>query len=172
LPQKKIKKIIAITLISLILCSCTVTALHTINQNVPKTIINHGNQSKNPTDIEIEFIHPQNNTFYLGNTPLFNISNNTIIYGSHTIIVNATSPHGITKVEFYINGQKEHTDNTSNYTFQWRPIRSFRHTIKAIAYDNNNSNASIELSVFKWRLHPVLILVAGFFIIRRIMFPL
>jgi hypothetical protein len=121
--------------------------------------------------INLSFIQPQSNSFYLRNIRLFSLPNTTIIYGPHTFIVNASSIAGIETVEFYINGIKEHTDWTPLYTCMWEPLKCFGYTIKAVAYDTTGYNESIELSVFKWRVHPLLVMGGGFIIMRKLLFP-
>lgn len=68
-------------------------------------------------------------------------TNNTTVSGNVEIIVTATDNVGVTKVEFYVDGSLEGTDNTATgdeYSYIWdasnEPAGS-SHTIQARAYD-------------------------------------
>ena len=108
----------------------------------------------------VEIIQPEENYFYIRNMQLFGLNNKTFIYGPITIIANVTSGIDIEKVEFYIDEVNIGTDYEAPYEFNWSQILSFKKTIKVIAYDTDENNRTDELVVFKWRLHPVL-LMAG-----------
>jgi hypothetical protein len=90
----------------------------------------------------------------------------TIIYGPINITANATSGIGIVRVEFYVDGSLKATDTAAPYTYLWNPLISFngtslKHTIMAVAYDTQGDSASAEMSVTKWRFHPLPFIVAG-----------
>jgi hypothetical protein len=113
-----------------------------------------------PSNITVSIITPSENYFYFKDTPVFPLENRTIVYGAINIEVNATADEGIDRVEVYVDGNRIGTDEEPPYLFNWAPIISFKHTITAVAFDNEGNNQSDELEVFKWRFHPIL-LIAG-----------
>jgi hypothetical protein len=75
-----------------------------------------------------------------------------------TIEVNASdNQSGIDRVEFYIDGVLIGNDSSAPYSYDWNEIRSGKRTIKVTAYDNAGNSASAEMLVFKWRIHPILL---------------
>jgi len=118
-------------------------------------------------NVTVNITRPLENFFYIRDTRLLPLRNNTIVYGPINITVNASADAGIDRVEFYIDGDIKSTDETEPYCYSWAPIISFKHTIKVVAYDNNGNNASDEIEVFKWRFHPVLIM-AGLALIYKL----
>lgn len=119
-----------------------------------------------PSNITVNITKPMENFFYLRDTSLLPLRNKTIIYGPINITVNATADAGIDRVEFYIDGDLEDTDDTEPYSYRWAPIISFKHTIKVVAYDNDGNNASDEIEVSKWRLHPLLLMAGTAFLFK------
>jgi uncharacterized repeat protein (TIGR02543 family) len=108
--------------------------------------------------IIVNITRPLKNSFYLRNFRLLPLPRNTIIYGPITIKAKVTADAEVEKVEFYIDEKLRKTDTSAPYTYRWAPLRSFRHTITVRAYDTNGHTASDEITVFKWRLHPVILL--------------
>jgi hypothetical protein len=116
--------------------------------------------------LQVKITKPMENSLYYKDRRLFTLFKNTIIYGPTDITVDIDSDAGIDKVEFYIDGDLKKTDNAEPYTYRWRALRSFKHTIKAVAYDTNGNYADDEIQVFKWRIHPLLILTGSLLIIK------
>ena len=116
--------------------------------------------------LSVEITQPEENYFYLRNMQLFGLNNKTFIYGPITIIANVTSVLDIERVEFYIEGELKETDYEAPYEFNWSQILSFKKTIKVVAYDSEGNNATDELEVFKWRLHPVLLMAGAAFVLN------
>ena len=108
--------------------------------------------------IVVNITRPLDNSFYLRNIRLFSLPRTTVVYGPITIKAKVTADAGVDRVEFYIDGKLKKTDTSSPYTYHWAPIRSFKHVIMVRAYDTNGHTASDEVTVFKWRLHPLLIM--------------
>jgi hypothetical protein len=136
---------------------------------------NHGASTTGPiwdfTTIEqqelaIEITQPEENYFYIRNMQLFGLNNKTFIYGPITIIANVTSETDIDRVEFHIDGICKGTDYEAPYEYNWSQILSFKKTIKVIVYDTEGNNATDELVVFKWRLHPFLIMAGVAFVLN------
>jgi hypothetical protein len=117
-------------------------------------------------DLVIEITQPVENYFYIRNVQLFGLNNRTFIYGPITIIANVTSGAEIDRVDFYINEIFMGTDNEAPYEYNWSQILSFKKTIKVIVYDTEGNNATDELVVFKWRLHPVLLMAGIAFVLN------
>ena len=117
-------------------------------------------------ELIIEIIQPEENYFYIRNTKLLQLNDRTFIYGSITIIANVTSNADIERVEFLIDGEPKHTDYEAPYEFNWSQILSFQKTIKVIVYDTEGNNATDEIVVFKWRLHPVLLMAGAAFVLN------
>ncbi|MCK4333110.1 MAG: tandem-95 repeat protein, partial [Thermoplasmatales archaeon] len=118
---------------------------------------------------EITITKPEKGSFYLRNELLFPLLINTIVYGPIDITANATSDAGIEKVEFYINEKLKDTVTEEPYTYRWAPLLCSRYTIKVTAYDNAGQNVSDEIKVFKWRVHPVLLLAGTLFISKQLL---
>jgi len=117
-------------------------------------------------ELIIEITQPEENYFYLRNMRLFGLNNKTFIYGPITIIANVTSNVDIERVEFYIEEVCKETDYEAPYEFNWSQILSFKKTIKVIVYDTEGNNATDEIVVFKWRLHPVLLMAGAAFVLN------
>lgn len=73
------------------------------------------------------------------------------VSGSIDINANASDNQGISKVEFYIDGNLAFTDETSPYKYTWNTtsVSNGNHNIEVKAYDtsNNISSASITVNV-------------------------
>ena len=129
------------------------------------------NQTQNPnpplnanpmeTGIQIDITRPIQNAFYFRNQRLFPLNNNIIIYGPIDLEVYATAKNGITHVEFYDDNTLVYTDDTAPYSYTWNPIRCLKHTIRMVAYDSNGHSVSEEITVTKWRSHPLLVITAS-----------
>jgi hypothetical protein len=104
----------------------------------------------------VEIIKPTN-AIYVFNKPVLPFKM-PIVVQMLTIEVNASdNQSGIDYVEFYIDGVLKSNDSSAPYTYDWNEIRSGKRTIKVTAYDNAGNSASAEILVFKWRLHPILL---------------
>ena len=122
-----------------------------------------------PAELEVSIIKPKNKSFYLRNMRLFPLPRNIIIYGPIDITVNTTSSVGIESVELYINEKLVETFTEESFSYRWTPILCSRYTIKVIAHDKIGGQAEDQIIVFKWRVHPLLILV-GTLIMLKIIF--
>lgn len=126
----------------------------------------HFTTEQEATEVNVTITRPKEHTFYLRSFKLFSLPRlslprTTFIYGPIRITAAATAEEGVDRVEFYIDGKLKHTDKTAPYTYRWAPLRCFKHTITVIAYDIHENIASDEITVFKWRLHPVLLMIGG-----------
>jgi uncharacterized repeat protein (TIGR02543 family) len=96
-------------------------------------------------------------------------SKKPIIIQGITIQVNASdNQSGVKKVEFFIDDVLVGNDSTAPYTYDWKDLRTGTRRIKAIAYDNAGNSATVEISVMKWRFHPVLALLL-YYIVRPLL---
>jgi len=105
----------------------------------------------------ISLLSPEEQSFYFQNLFLFPINKTTICIGPCTIIADAFDDVSIQRVEFYIDDQLKHIAYEEPYSMDWKR-GSFKHTIKAVAYDTAGHSDSIEQDVFKWNLHPLLLI--------------
>lgn len=97
------------------------------------------------------------NAIYINNKPILPVKM-PIVVQLITIEVNASdNQSGIDRVEFYIDGVLIGNDSSAPYSYDWNEIRSGKRTIKVTAYDNAGNSASAEMLVFKWRIHPILL---------------
>jgi len=115
-------------------------------------------------NLHVTIVSPEENSFYLRNLRLFSLPRNTVIYGPMEITADIDSDADIERVEFYFNGKLMKTATSEPYSYRWSPLKSFMYTIKVVAYDSNGNYADDEIQVFKWRIHPLLILCGGLLI--------
>ena len=75
--------------------------------------------------------------------------------------MNVTSSLDVARVEFYIDDVLKSTDNSTPYSYFWKPLIQFssalslKRTIKVVAYDSEGNNVSVNITVTKWRFHPL-----------------
>jgi uncharacterized repeat protein (TIGR02543 family) len=82
-----------------------------------------------------------------------------IIVQMITIEVNASdNQSGINRVEFLIDGVVKTNDSSAPFSYDWLDAQCGNHTIGVTVYDNAGNSASKEVTVFKWRMHPILII--------------
>ena len=128
----------------------------TMNGNRAVTA-NFTKEGEDTTPPLVKIVKP-GNAFYIFNKEILPFRM-PIIVQSVTIEVNASdNQSGMNRVAFYIDGILKGNDTSKPYSYDWKELRSGKHTIKVTAYDNAGNNASAEILVFKWRLHPILII--------------
>jgi hypothetical protein len=115
-------------------------------------------QSEETAHIIVNITRPLENSLYIRNLRLFSLRRNTVVYGPITIKAQVTADSEIDRVEFYIDGKIKKIDTRAPYTYRWAPLRCFKHVITVTAYDVDSNAATDEVTVFKWRLHPLLLL--------------
>jgi hypothetical protein len=125
-------------------------------------------QPEEQAGIVVNITRPLENSFYLRNRRLFSLPRRTVVYGPITITAEITSDSEVKRVEFYVDGRLKKIDFFPPYTYRWAPLQSFKHVITVIAYDSESNTASDEITVFKWRLHPI-ILICGVFLLDSLM---
>ena len=113
----------------------------------------------------IELTNPLENFAYFRNQQISSLPSSTIVIGPCEISVDATDDVAIRRVEFYIDDVLRHVDYDEPYSMKWN-TGLFQHTIKAVAYDSSGHQTSVENTVFKWRVHPILLL-GMFSLLRR-----
>ena len=84
-----------------------------------------------------------------------------IFYGPIEIEVSATSPSGIDYVTFQLGNRTPKDVNSAPYIFEPNILLSGKYQIEIKAYAGNGETATIQLEVFKWRIHPALIALGG-----------
>lgn len=124
--------------------------------------------TKASSNLIVAITKPAKGHFYFRDIFQFPLIINTIVYGPIEITVDATSDAGIEKVEFYINGKLKGEDTTEPYSYKWKPIICSLYRIRVIAYDNDDNTAIDEVTVLKWRAHPILILAGSLFILKQL----
>jgi hypothetical protein len=106
-------------------------------------------------------LYIQDSPFLSGKFPL------TFVYGPINITAVASSGIGIAKVEFFIDNVSIGIDSSSPYVCSWNPTElkdelSLMHIIKVVATDTEGDvSAPAQLSVIKWRFHPLPFIIAG-----------
>lgn len=119
-------------------------------------------QSGGDEGIVVNITRPLENSLYIRNLRLFSLRRTTVVYGPITIKAEVTSDSEVDRVEFFVDGKLKKIDTREPYTYRWAPLRCFKHTITVIAYDVDSNSASDEVTVFKWRLHPILLLSGAY----------
>jgi hypothetical protein len=131
----------------------------TITSN--KTVVAHFVLTADTTPPIVKFKKPGNAIYFMNNELL--PFKSPIVVLSITVEANASdNESGINRVEFYVDGKLKGNDTVKPYTFDWRDFRCGTRSLKAVAYDNDGNSATAELPVFKWRFHPILLLVLLF----------
>jgi hypothetical protein len=134
------------------------TITMTANKAVTANFTQGGGDTTPPL---VEIVKPINNGIYIFNKfilPL-KMTQMPIIVQMLTIEVNASdNESGIERVEFIIDGVSKGQDTSEPYSYDWKEILSGQHKITVKAFDNSGNSASAEILVFKWRLHPILII--------------
>lgn len=137
-------------------------------------------KTKQTQGMNVIITKPIQGMFYFNDNSGKNITllgNNTIVYGKITIEANVTSNAAIDRVEIYADGKP--IANLTNVTgdtisYLWRPIIQFnsalslKRTITVIAYDSEGNNATANITITKWRFHPLPWIVAGIAIASRL----
>lgn len=106
----------------------------------------------------LSFIHPYEHAIFFRNTYLIPINGTTILIGPCNITINAEDDIGIQKVEISIDDQIKHSDTNEPYSYLWKN-GLFQHTITATAIDTSGQSNNVTLQVFKWNIHPLLLLL-------------
>ncbi len=83
-----------------------------------------------------------------------------VVFVGVTVEVDALdNESGIERVEFYINGELKSTDTNAPYEWIWKDSSVRMQTITVFVYDYAGNSDSQEISVWKWKYHPVLIAI-------------
>lgn len=123
-------------------------------------------QEKEGGAIVVNITCPLEHYLYLRNMRLLHLPRSTIVYGPIDITAEVSADRTVRHVDFYIDGILKQTDIQAPYEFHWAPLRCFRSQIMVKAYDDKGTVAIDELTVFKWRLHP-LILLGGAYLVSE-----
>jgi len=124
-----------------------------------------------PEDLIVTIVNPKEKYFHFGGNPLFPLLFNTIVFGPVNLNVNVSPSENIERVELYINGNLKVTITEPPYTFEWSPLISFRYKIEVKAYDEFGRNATDNVTILKWRLHPVILIGGGLLIAKQMILP-
>jgi hypothetical protein len=136
-------------------------------------------KTKQTQGINVIITKPIQGMFYFNDNSGKNITllgNNTIVYGKITIEANVNSTTDVAWVEFKVDGKLIKNGNVTKapYTVLWQPIIQFnsaislKRTITVIAYDSEGNNATANITITKWRFHPLPWIVAGIAVASRL----
>lgn len=96
----------------------------------------------------VETIKPKKGYLYIADREIM-LTPITLVVGKITIEAEAfDNESGIDKVEFYVDDELKNTDHEAPYEWLWDETIFFRHTIKAVAYNNFGNTASDEQVVW------------------------
>lgn len=102
-----------------------------------------------PPEVSIE--KPMENELYIFNQEMGNVGA-TLVFGDIDVEVSAAdSKSGVKKVEIYVDEELKETCIEEPYVWQWTERGIGWHTLKTVAYDNENNTASVERQV--WMLN-------------------
>lgn len=126
-------------------------------------------EEQQESSINVTITRPRDHSFYLRNFRFPRLSQKTFVYGPITIKASVTVTNtSVDRVEFLIDGKLKKNDDTAPYSYRWSQLRSFKHTITVKAYSTDGKIAIDEITVFKWRLHPIL-LISGAYLLTKVM---
>ncbi len=116
----------------------------------------------------VTIVTPAHGKFYFNNAERMTLSgNNTIVYGRITIVANVTNSAEIAYVQFWVDDKMIENLSSPPWSKEWRPVIQFssalslKRTITVIAYDAEGNNASANITITKWRFHPLPWIIAG-----------
>ncbi len=121
-------------------------------------------QQQQESSINVTITKPVDHRFYYRNLlRLPRLQKTAFVYGPITITTSVTTVNtSVDHVDFYIDGKLKKTDDTDPYNYRWTQLRSFKHIITVKAYSTDGKISTDEITVFKWRLHPILLLGAAY----------
>ncbi len=102
-----------------------------------------------PSFIQMQVTKPQDG-LYIGDRLIMPLSTPVSI-GRITVSANATcNNNGIDRVEFYVDGTLQSTDEEAPFSWTWDRMAFLRHTIKIVAYDTQSNSCSREIVLWKF----------------------
>jgi len=132
-------------------------------------------QTKQEGPLSVTITKPIQGMFYLNDAERLTLSgNNTFVYGKITIVANVTSNTDIVRVEIKADGKLIANLTEEPYSYTWQPIIQFngalslKRTITVIAYDTEGNNATANITITKWRFHPLPWILAGVAVASRL----
>ena len=128
----------------------------------------------NEAPLTVTIDKPIHGMFYFNDAEKLPLSgNNTIVYGKITIIANVSETSDVDRVEFWVDGKLIENVTESPYIALWRPVIQFnsafslKRTITVIAFDSDGNNATANITITKWRFHPLPWILAGMAVASR-----
>jgi len=103
------------------------------------------------------FTHPNEHGIYFRDSLIKSTNSSTMLIGPNTIRVEAEDDTSVDNVKFYVDNSLKHTDESAPYEWTWK-TGHFSHTLKAVITDSSGQQTSIQQTIFKWRLHPLVLL--------------
>ena len=96
-------------------------------------------------NISVRITKPENAVYIFDKAVL--PANKPIIIGKITIKADAYAPHGIEKVEFYIDDELKFVDNDKPYQWMWNEFSLGQREIKVIAYSKGDKTSDETLVI-------------------------
>jgi len=140
-----------------------------VGQSTESPIWNFTTEHPSPPIVSIE--KPSEKSFYFRNNRMFSLMFNCIVHGSIDIKANVTSDVEIEKVQLFVNGELIEEDTSAPYSFEWGPNICSIYKIKVKAIDNSGQSSEDNITVIKWRFHPVLLILLSLIILKQIASP-
>jgi hypothetical protein len=133
-------------------------------------------KTKQTQGMNVIITKPIQGMFYFNDNSGKNITllgNNTIVYGKITIEANVSSTTDVDRVEFWVDGKQIANVTQEPYSVVWKPVIQFnsafslKRTITVIAFDSDGNNATANITITKWRFHPLPWILAGMAVASR-----
>jgi hypothetical protein len=100
----------------------------------------------------IELIHPKEGYLYILDHEIIPLKR-TLVIGPITVKADVEDKEtGVNSVEFYIDNELRHTDDATPYEWLWDETIFLEHTLKVVAYDNQNNSAVDERTLWIFNL--------------------
>lgn len=92
---------------------------------------------------------PKRGRIYVNGEEIYQlIRERTAVIGKNVISAHANSPHGIEKVEFYVDDRLVYTDDEAPYEYEMSRISFRKHDITVVAYDAQGKSALDSMDIF------------------------
>jgi len=97
----------------------------------------------------VKIIKPEN-ALYLSNKKILPFFRPLIIGGIDIEVEASDNISGISRIEFYVDGETKEFDYSEPYSWTWDEKAFFKHTLKVVAFDRSGNIANDEIPVWKF----------------------